>query len=175
MPDRFCIHNDVSIPSIRFLRAVVRRMLGKQAKKQSAAASALLHKRKNGIAGRCRRCFWRFPASCAARMFRTLTSSTCRHLYVCPENAAAAQPAAFRRGNRTPNDVTNRLSSAFCRADDIITDVAGGVGVDVLMLTADHLALGVLVVRKRNGLAHHCGHVFFIDRHPQRREKLRVA
>ena len=130
---------------------------------------------KTGSPGRCRRCFWRFPASCAARMFRTLTSSTCRHLSVGPENAAAAQPAAFRRGNRTPNDVTNRLSSAFCRADDIITDVAGGVGVDVLMLTADHLALGVLVVRKRNGLAHHCGHVFFIDRHPQRREKLRVA
>lgn len=61
MPDRFCIHNDVSIPSIRFLRAVVRRMLGKQAKKQSAAASALLHKRKNGIARQMQEMFLEIP------------------------------------------------------------------------------------------------------------------
>ena len=61
MPDRFCIHNEVSIPSIRFLRAVVRRMLGKQAKKQSAAASALLHKRKNGIARQMQEMFLEIP------------------------------------------------------------------------------------------------------------------
>ena len=61
MPDRFCIHNDVSIPSIRFLRAVVRRMLGKQAKKQSAAASALLHKRKYGIARQMQEMFLEIP------------------------------------------------------------------------------------------------------------------